>query len=105
MAVRVLTIIGKPRQLWNAGKESPSGYIRTPFTRKAARFSLLRDAERRADRHMSSRKKTLILTAPEPKAGTKFVKVRLDGRTIVHLKSMKAFPFWKGRYPNAEVIE
>jgi hypothetical protein len=31
--------------------------------------------------------------------------VRLDGRTIVHLKSMTAFPFWKGRYPNAEVIE
>ena len=54
---------------------------------------------------MSSRKKTLILTAPEPKAGTKFVKVRLDGRTIVHLKSMKAFEFWKTKYPNAEVIE
>jgi hypothetical protein len=55
---------------------------------------------------MGSRKKQpLILTAPEPKAGTKFVKVRLDGRTVVHLKSMKAFPFWKQRYPKAEVID
>jgi hypothetical protein len=55
---------------------------------------------------MGSRKKpALILTAPVPKEGTKFVKVRLDGRTVVHLKSMKAFPFWKQRYPNAEVIE
>jgi hypothetical protein len=54
---------------------------------------------------MGSRKKTLILTQPVAKEGTKFVKVRLDARTVVHLKSMKAFPFWKGRYPNAEVID
>ena len=54
---------------------------------------------------MSSRKKTLILTAPQPKAGTKFIKVRLNARTIVHLKSMKAFAFWKERYPDAVVID
>ncbi|MFN8349984.1 MAG: hypothetical protein U0U25_00820 [Flavobacteriales bacterium] len=60
---------------------------------------------KRRDEMGSRKKQPLILTAPEPKAGTKFVKVRLDGRTVVHLKSMKAFPFWKQRYPKAEVID
>ncbi len=54
---------------------------------------------------MSRRKKNLILTQPPPKPGSKQIRVRLDGRTIVHLKSMKAFPFWKSRYPKAEVID
>ncbi|MBK9759327.1 MAG: hypothetical protein IPO90_04970 [Flavobacteriales bacterium] len=54
---------------------------------------------------MGNRKKTLILTQPAPKEGTAFIKVRLDARTVVHLKSLKAFAFWKGKYPNAEVID
>ena len=53
---------------------------------------------------MGSKKKTLILSQPK-KEGVTFVKVRLDPRTVVHLKSMKAFAFWKNRYPNARVIE
>lgn len=53
---------------------------------------------------MGSKKKTLILTQPK-KEGVTFVKVRLDPRTIVHLKSLKALPFWKQRYPNAQVME
>ncbi|MBV6405260.1 MAG: hypothetical protein IT228_06185 [Flavobacteriales bacterium] len=48
------------------------------------------------------RKKTIILTQPVPDGKT--IKVRLDGRTIVHLKSMKTFEFWRKRYPKAEVI-
>ena len=48
------------------------------------------------------RKKTLILTQPVPDGKT--IKVRLDGRTIVHLKSMKTFEFWRQKYPKAEVI-
>ncbi|MBK6540984.1 MAG: hypothetical protein IPG10_06825 [Flavobacteriales bacterium] len=54
---------------------------------------------------MSSRKKTLILSQPPLKEGTKHIKVRLDARTTVLLKSMKAFAFWKERYPQAAVIE
>ncbi|MBK8340437.1 MAG: hypothetical protein IPK99_10810 [Flavobacteriales bacterium] len=45
------------------------------------------------------------MTQPPLKEGTKQIKVRLDARTTVHLKSMKAFAFWKERYPLAEVIE
>ncbi len=48
------------------------------------------------------RKKTIILTQPTPDG--KAIKVRLDGRTIVHLKSMKTFNAWRKRYPKAEVI-
>lgn len=33
------------------------------------------------------------------------IRVRLDHRTIVLLKSMKSFASWKVRYPAAEVIE
>jgi len=51
-----------------------------------------------------ARKKKLILTQVV-KEGVTFIKVRLDARTVVHLKSMKAFEFWKGRYPLAEVIK
>ncbi len=53
---------------------------------------------------MGSRKKTLILSQPPLKEGVIQIKVRLDARTTVLLKSMKAFPFWKERYPQAEVI-
>ncbi len=50
-----------------------------------------------------SRKKPILTQAV--KEGATFVKVRLDARTVVHLKSMKAFEFWKTRYPQAEVIQ
>lgn len=48
-------------------------------------------------------RRKLILTQVVQE-GVKLIKVRLDARTIVHLKSMKAFPFWQGRYPQAKVI-
>jgi len=32
------------------------------------------------------------------------IKVRLDNRTIITLKDMSAFDYWKERYPAAEVI-
>jgi len=51
-----------------------------------------------------ARRKTLILSQPV-KDTANMIKVRLDPRTIVLLKSMKAFAFWKERYPNAEVIK
>lgn len=47
----------------------------------------------------------MVLTQPPRKEGAQQIKVRLDGRTTVLLKSMKAFPFWKQRYPKAEVID
>ncbi len=49
-----------------------------------------------------SRKKPILTQVV--KEGVTFVKVRLDARTVVHLKSMKAFEFWKSRYPLAQVI-
>ena len=36
--------------------------------------------------------------------GVKYIKVRLNARTIVMLKSMKNFAYWKERYPDAEII-
>ncbi|HRH36892.1 MAG TPA: hypothetical protein PK760_01020 [Flavobacteriales bacterium] len=33
------------------------------------------------------------------------IRVRLDRKTIVLLKSMRSFESWKLRYPDAEVIE
>lgn len=33
------------------------------------------------------------------------IRVRLNHRTIVLLKSLKSFESWKARYPDAEVIE
>ncbi len=52
---------------------------------------------------MPRKKKQLILTQPV-KEGLKAIKVRLDHRTVVTLASMKAFKFWKERYPKAEII-
>lgn len=33
------------------------------------------------------------------------IRVRLDHRTIVLIKSMKTFAYWKERYPNACVLD
>ncbi|HMQ74783.1 MAG TPA: hypothetical protein PKE21_08110 [Flavobacteriales bacterium] len=33
------------------------------------------------------------------------IRVRLDSRTIVLIRSMKKFAYWKERYPEAVVIE
>jgi hypothetical protein len=49
-----------------------------------------------------ARKKKPILT--QPTRATQGIKVRLDSRTVITLSSLKSLPFWKGRYPNAEVI-
>lgn len=38
-------------------------------------------------------------------ADAECIRVRLNHRTIVLLKSMKSFESWKLRYPDAEVIE
>ena len=53
---------------------------------------------------MSRPKKNPILTPQPLDPSIKYIKVRLDPRTTVLLKSMRNFPFWKERYPNAEVI-
>lgn len=52
---------------------------------------------------MATRKKHIILTPPVRKGKT--IKVRLDARTIIQLKSEKALAFWKKRYPKAEIIK
>ncbi|HRH37435.1 MAG TPA: hypothetical protein PK760_03770 [Flavobacteriales bacterium] len=52
---------------------------------------------------MPRKKRALILTQPV-KDGLHAIKVRLDARTIITLKNMRAFDFWKQRYPNAQVI-
>ncbi len=54
--------------------------------------------------HMSRPKKNPILTQAPLAPNEKYIKVRLDPRTTVLLKSMKNFAYWKEKYPNAEVI-
>jgi len=53
---------------------------------------------------MSSSKKDRIMTRPAH-AEEDCIRVRLDDRTIVLIKSMKNFDFWKQRYPGARVID
>lgn len=52
----------------------------------------------------SSVRKPHAVLAPAT-ADADCIRVRLDHRTIVLLKSMKSFASWKARYPAAEVIE
>jgi hypothetical protein len=52
---------------------------------------------------MPRAKKKLILSQPI-KDGLKAIKVQLDHRTVITLSNMKAFEFWKSRYPKAQVI-
>lgn len=47
--------------------------------------------------------KKLILTQPVL-PGVVYIKVRLNARTIVMLRSMKNFAYWKERYPDAAII-
>ena len=53
---------------------------------------------------MSRPKRNPILSQPPLAPNEKYIKVRLDAKTTVHLKSMKNFAYWKEKYPNAEVI-
>lgn len=38
------------------------------------------------------------------KSAVKSITIRLDERTVITLKSMDAFAFWKEKYPKARVI-
>ena len=53
---------------------------------------------------MSAYKKEKILFRPA-QADEKCIRVRLDDRTIVLIKSMKNFDFWKARYPGARLMD
>ncbi|MBL7951670.1 MAG: hypothetical protein JNM62_08115 [Flavobacteriales bacterium] len=53
---------------------------------------------------MSSSRKEKVMYRPA-QADEDCIKVRLDHRTIVLIKSMKKFAYWKEKYPDAEVIE
>ncbi len=46
-----------------------------------------------------TRKKKMILNEIHDK-----IKVRLDHKTIVTLRDLSKFDFWKERYPNATII-
>jgi hypothetical protein len=52
---------------------------------------------------MPRAKKPLILTQPV-NSGLKGIKVKLDHRTVITLKSLSALDSWKKRYPQAHVI-
>lgn len=53
---------------------------------------------------MSSSRKEKILFRPA-QADEDCIRVRLDHRTIVLIKSMSKFAYWKERYPNACVLD
>jgi hypothetical protein len=52
---------------------------------------------------MPRAKKPLVLTQPISN-GLKAIKVRLDHRTVITLKSLSALDHWRKRYPQAQVI-
>jgi hypothetical protein len=37
-------------------------------------------------------------------ASTQQIKVRLDHRTVITIRNLNIFKFWKEKYPNAEII-
>lgn len=51
---------------------------------------------------MPRKKKVLILQQPAGVA--KPIKVRLDARTIITLRSASAIAFWRTRYPNLTIL-
>lgn len=53
---------------------------------------------------MSTPRKERILFRPA-QADEDCIRVRLDHRTIVLIKSMKKFAYWKERYPDAVVLD
>ncbi len=53
---------------------------------------------------MSAPRKERILFRPA-QADEDCIRVRLDHRTIVLIKSMKKFAYWKERYPDAFVLD
>ena len=53
---------------------------------------------------MSRPKKNPILSQAPLAPNEKYIKVQLDPKTTVLLKSMKNFAYWKEKYPNAEVV-
>lgn len=78
----------------------PSGWLRCVSQR--INYSFPRDAI--DHKNMSRPKRNPILSQPPLAPNEKYIKVRLDAKTTVHLKSMKNFAYWKEKYPNAEVI-
>lgn len=56
-----------------------------------------------SQRAYPARKEPVVLRPATPDADC--IRVRLNHRTIVLLKSMRSFESWKARYPDAEVIE
>lgn len=53
---------------------------------------------------MSSPRKERIVLRPA-QADEDCIRVRLDHRTVVLIKSMKKFAYWKERYPDARVMD
>jgi hypothetical protein len=48
-------------------------------------------------------KEKILFQPAQPDADC--IRVRLDSRTIVLIKSMKKFAYWKERYPDACVLD
>ena len=77
---------------------------RTLHSREAAAEAAGTNGARPGRKPTVRNRKKLILTQPVL-PGVKYIKVRLNARTVVMLKSMKNFAYWKERYPTAEVID
>ena len=85
-------------------KKKPDTSGRTLHSREAAAEAASAKGARPERKPSVRNRKKLILTQPVV-PGVKYIKVRLNARTIVMLKSMKNFAYWKERYPTAEVME
>jgi xanthine dehydrogenase iron-sulfur cluster and FAD-binding subunit A len=61
-------------------------------------------APRSHPQRMSYNKKDVVTNRPAT-ADSECIRVRLNSKTVVLLKSMASFASWKERYPDAQVIE
>ena len=61
-------------------------------------------APRPHPQRMSYSKKDVVNNRPAT-ADSECIRVRLNSKTVVLLKSMASFASWKERYPDAQVIE
>jgi|GEM_PF-3919304 len=57
------------------------------------------------DEHLPTRVRRSRINLADKPDETGRIRVRLDQRTIVLIKSMDKFAYWKERYPKAEVLD
>ncbi len=58
--------------------------------------------ESKTMKNMRSRSKAKLVAPPT--TGADIIKLQVDYRTVIMVKSQKALEMWMGKYPNAKVV-